>query len=188
MLSRWWTPLLAFGRLCPHRPFAHVLRLVQAAEARDTASVQKHRGTNQKRQEAMLIAALRDPCLLTPSAELATIETVGQSCFGLSLHFIVAAAQLRHRGIGPEDTHNMSNGSGGSWRIIGRSYRCVCVFAIMAIIFASPVISAISEDLQGNRAELIRSLLPAVVNISVRKDVAAFSKRGDRHRIGSRRD
>ena len=34
-------PLLAFGRLCPHRPFAPVLRLVLAAEARDTASVQK---------------------------------------------------------------------------------------------------------------------------------------------------
>ena len=72
----------------------------------------------------------------------------------------------------------MSNGSGGGWRVISGSYCCVWVFAIMAIIFASPVIPAKYEDLQGNRAELIRSLLPAVVNISVRKDVSASPSAG----------
>jgi hypothetical protein len=46
----------------------------------------------QKRQEAMSIAALHDPCLPTPSAELATIETAGQCCLGLFPRLIVAAA------------------------------------------------------------------------------------------------
>ena len=67
----------------------------------------------------------------------------------------------------------MSNRNKRGWQVISRTYCYVYVRAIMAIVLAGSVIPAMSEDLQGNRAELIRSLLPAVVNISVRKDVAA---------------
>ena len=67
----------------------------------------------------------------------------------------------------------MSNRNKRGCRVINRTYYYVYVRAIMAIVLAGSVMPAMSEDLQGNRAELIRSLLPAVVNISVRKDVAA---------------
>ena len=67
----------------------------------------------------------------------------------------------------------MSNRNKRGCRVINRTYYYLYVRAIMAIVLAGSVMPAMSEDLQGNRAELIRSLLPAVVNISVRKDVAA---------------
>jgi serine protease Do len=63
-------------------------------------------------------------------------------------------------------------------RIIdGRWEARICaVLVVLAVGLACPAPRAIAEEVGANRADLIRSLLPTVVNISVRKDVATETR------------
>src|SRR5690242_19242158 len=56
-------------------------------------------------------------------------------------------------------------------------YQCLRTLACMAIVIAVLTVPAVADELGvNNKADLIRRLLPTVVNLSVRKEVATSAR------------